>query len=281
MTSGAPLQGVPHSLSVRATKVLRGQNPSAARDTGAMHVEVVGEGTPIVLLHGAGVSGWMWRPTLELLGTTVQTVVMDLPGFGRSTDQPYVSHQLTLAELSNMIRQQAPQGAHVVGFSLGAQLAILLAAQHPGLVRSVVVVSGQTRPTSLPRLTTCLVGMSAPLARQRWFAKAQATQLGIPADLVDDYLQDSAATTSETLIASVDENIRFTVPDGWSDYSGSASVLVGANERKLMHDSARATAEALPGCSVQTVDGAAHDIPFSRPDALVATLRGHIDVSGR
>lgn len=242
-----------------------------------MHVEVVGTGTQVVLLHGAGVSGWMWRPTLELLDRTVQAIVPDLPGFGLSAQRSYVSHDLAVNALSTMIEQRASEGAHVVGFSLGAQLAILLAAEHPSLVRSVVVVSGETKPAPFSRLTMRLVAASAPLARQRWFAKAQAAQLGIPSDLLDEYLLDSAATTRETLVASVGENIRFTIPPGWRAYPGRVAVLVGEKERALMHDSAHLTADALSGCSVRIVEGVGHDIPFSRPDVLAAVVRQHTD----
>jgi len=237
-----------------------------------MYVDA-GEGVePVLLLHGAGVSGWMWEPVRALLGPEMKAIVPDLPGFGRSANVPYESHKATIRELGDLLQRNAPQGAHVVGFSLGAQLAILLASELPHLVRGVTVVSAETKPAPLPGPTLALLALAAPLSRQRWFAKAQARQLGIPEHFWDEYLRDSASTSRETLLASVGDNIRFTLPAAWSEYRGSVSVLVGSRERKLMHDSAALTASARPGSSLRTVQGAAHDIPLSNPDVIASEL---------
>ena len=245
-------------------------------DDDRMYVNVAEGRDPVLMIHAAGVSGWMWRPLRELLGPTVKAIVPDLPGFGRSGAQPYTSHEDTVQGLTGVIERHAPQGAHVVGFSMGAQLAILLASELPHLVRGVAVVSAETRPAPFPGPTLALLSLAAPLARHRRFAAAQAHQLGIPNHLMDDYLHDSTATTRETLLSSVRENIRFTLPATWSDYQGAVDVLVGANERKLMHESAELTATALPGSTLLTVQGAAHDIPFSQPRIIASTLHGQI-----
>lgn len=241
-----------------------------------MYAEVNGDGHPVLMLHGAGVSGWMWKPTRHLLAPTVTTIVPDLPGFGRSTDQPYISHQATIQELTDALERHAPQGAHVIGFSLGAQLAILLASELPHLIHSVIVISAETKPAPMPGPTLSLLGLAAPLSRNRWFATAQARQLGIPENLLEEYLQDSTTATRRTLVSSVGENIRFTLPVAWSDYPGQATVLVGAKERKLMHDSAQLTASALTGSALYTVEDTAHDIPLSQPEIVVSALKRHI-----
>lgn len=215
----------------------------------------------------------MWRPVLEHLGEGFACIVPDLPGHGRSADQGYVSHEATVSELAALIRESAPGGAIVVGFSLGAQLAVLLAAEHPSLVSGVLVVSGEAKPAPLQSLTLALLKWTAPLARQEWFARLQATQLAVPGPLVDAYVRGSREMESGTLLASVAENIRFTLPDAWASFAGSASVLVGEKERALMRDSARLIHEANSGSTLLVVPASAHDIPFTAPDLLADTIR--------
>lgn len=242
-----------------------------------MHVDEAGPGTPVLLLHGAGVAGWMWRPALTRLDVPVRAIVPDLPGHGRSADRAYRSHAETCAELVDLLRRRAPGGALVAGFSLGAQLAILLAATRPDLVRGAVIVSAETLPARLPGPTLALLSAAAPLARQPWFARLQAGQLAIPDDLLDDYVRDSARVSRATLVASVGENLRFRLPPAWSRFAGPTLVMVGSRERRLMRASAGRTHEALPGSELLTVPGCGHGIPFEQPAlfAQVLTERVH------
>ena len=237
-------------------------------------MEEIGTGAPVLLLHGGGVAGWLWRPVLTELGGAVRAIVPDLPGHGRSTGLAYRSHAEVLAGLVDVLQERAPAGAVVAGFSLGAQLAILLTASRPDLVRGVVVVSAQTLPLPLERATLALLDVTAPLASRVWFARWQAAALGLPEALVADYLRDAATIGRETLLASVAENLRFRLPQAWSRYPGPAVVMVGAREQKVMLDSARASHAALPTSTLVRVADCGHDLPLRRPDLVARAVRG-------
>ncbi|MEU3273123.1 alpha/beta hydrolase [Saccharomonospora sp. NPDC006951] len=247
-----------------------------------MYVRLSGDrnGRPVVLLHGGGVAGWMWQPVTELLPKGLQLIVPDLPGHDRSAGQPYVSHDHTLAELVTAIEKEAGQPVAVAGFSLGAQLAVLLAAERPDLVDRVAVVSAQAIPTKAAGLTLGLLSTTAPLARQRWFAKLQAKQLFIPGALMDDYLRTSALITRKTLVTTVGENIRFTEPPEWAGFPGSALVLAGERERGFMKASARSLAESLPGSELEIVSECGHGIPLQRPGWFAGRLRDWLAADG-
>ncbi|GAB2943499.1 alpha/beta fold hydrolase [Nonomuraea fastidiosa] len=236
------------------------------RETGDAHAP------PLLLLHGGGVAGWMWRPALDRLGTSHRAIIPDLPGHGRSAAEAYRSHEETARALVQILEERAPNGATVAGFSLGAQLTILLAATRPGLVARAVVVSAQAKPLRFPGATLGLLAATAPLARREWFARLQARQLLIPDELLADYVRDSVRTSRETLLATVGENIRFTLPSGWAAFPNRAMVMVGERERTLMHASARAVHAALPGSRLITVPGCGHGIPLQRPDLFAEVL---------
>lgn len=238
-----------------------------------MHVEESGtpDGRPVVFLHGGGVGGWMWRPTTDLL-PGIHGILPDLPGHDRSAGMPYASHAETVQALADMVERRAGEPLAVVGFSLGAQLAVLLAAQRPDLVARVVVVSAQAIPT---RAAGPLLGMlraAAPLARIPSFARLQARELFVPPTLMDDYLRTSALVSASTLVASVGENIRFTVPPRWTEFPGRALVLAGSRERGFMRQSARVLHRALPGSELQIVEGCGHGMPLQRPEWFAQRL---------
>ncbi|MFD6100398.1 alpha/beta fold hydrolase [Nocardiopsis flavescens] len=241
-----------------------------------MHVRTFGpHGAPaVLLLHGGGVAGWMWEPLRDRLGDGFRLVVPDLPGHDHGSGGPYLSHADTARELAGLLEAERADGtATVLGFSLGAQLAVLLAAARPDLVGRAVVVSAQAVPTPLPSLTVALVGAAAGLARSPRFARLQARELFVPEHLVADYLRTSAGISRRTLTTVVGENIRFTPPTGWARFPGRADVLVGARERAVMAASARALHAALPSSTLTVVEGCGHGIPLQRPDLLAALLR--------
>ena len=240
-----------------------------------LHVETVaGAGSrTALLLHGGGVGGWMWQPLARHLGGEWTLLIPDLPGHDRSAAEPYRSHAHTLAALVALIEERAEGPITVVGFSLGAQLAVLLAATRPDLVERVAVISAQAQPSRMPGLTLALLGAFAPLASNERFARAQARELFVPDELLPAYLRASQAMSKDTLLASVGENVRFTIPPGWSEFPGPALVLVGGRERRLMLQSAELLARALPQSTLETVAECGHGIPLQRPEWLAERLR--------
>ena len=225
------------------------------------------DASPVLLLHGGGVGGWMWDTLRKRLEPSSTVLVPDLPGHGRSADEPYRSHAETVAALAHLLRTTVPgRPVTVIGFSLGAQLAIRLAAEHPDLVHQAVVVSAQARAAPCTSLTLATLSLSAPLARQRWFAKLQARELFIPPELLEQYIRTSAGMTRATLLAAVGDNMRFELPAAWSAFDGRALVLVGAREQRIMRDSAAEIHAALPGSELAVVAACGHGIPLQRAE---------------
>lgn len=216
----------------------------------------------------------MWTPLQDRLDADYRVIVPDLPGHGRSSQEPYVSHADTVSRLATLLEQEsAGRPVSVIGFSLGAQLALQLAATHPSLIRDVVVVSAQVERMPLTGLTLALLALTAPLARRRWFAKLQARELFIPPIMMDDYIRTSQTMSRTSLFAAVGGNLRFTLPDGWSRFGGRSLVLVGSEERRIMRDSAETIRAAQPASALEVVDGCGHGIPLQRPDLFEDRVR--------
>ena len=91
--------------------------------------ERVGEGPPLVFVHGAAGDGRMWQPQLAALADEFTVVAWDEPGAGRSSDVPA---DFGLADYANclaaLIEGLALGPAHVAGLSWGGTLAHELTA---------------------------------------------------------------------------------------------------------------------------------------------------------
>ena len=214
----------------------------------------------------------MWGPLTDHLSSKRRLLIPDLPGHDRSSAMPYESHDETIAHLVEAVRAHCSEPVTVVGFSLGAQLAILLAARHPELVRAVVAISAQAVPARFPTATLALLRVASPLAQNERFARLQAKELFIPASLFPAYLRTSRGISQRTLLASVKENITFVPPAGWASFPGRSLILAGDDERSVMRASAERLAATHPRSELEIVEGCGHGIPLQRPEWLACRL---------
>ena len=103
--------------------------------------ERVGEGPPLVLVHGAALDSRMWRPQLGVLADEFTVVAWDEPGAGRSSDVPA---DFTVADyadcLAVLIVALDVGPAHVAGLSWGGTVALELYRAHPELVATLLLV---------------------------------------------------------------------------------------------------------------------------------------------
>jgi pimeloyl-ACP methyl ester carboxylesterase len=107
-------------------------------------------GTPgspaVVFLHGAGVSGLMWRDHMARL-TGLHCLAPDLPGHGESNRQPWISLDATARDVADLIEARVPaRRAHVVGLSVGGAVAHTLLATRPALLERVIIDGAGTLP---------------------------------------------------------------------------------------------------------------------------------------
>jgi len=107
--------------------------------------EVVGQGRPVVLLHGFPDSGRLWRHQVPALADAgFRVVVPDLRGYGRSDKPEQVdaySMMLLAGDVMAMMSDAGVDRAHVVGHDWGAGLAWAMASLAPGSVDHLVVMS--------------------------------------------------------------------------------------------------------------------------------------------
>lgn len=131
-----------HDLEPQPVEVVRGETLVDA--AAGRHVRWLrwGSGAPrVVLLHGGAQNAHTWD-TVALALRPVPLLAIDLPGHGHSDwreDRQYgpVSNA---ADVAAVIAAEAPDADLLVGMSLGGLTATAVAARHPDLVRSLLVV---------------------------------------------------------------------------------------------------------------------------------------------
>jgi 3-oxoadipate enol-lactonase len=117
--------------------VVRGQ----ANVNGAtLAYEIAGNGPPIVLIHGFSFDMRSWEAQFAAFAARHTVLRYDLRGFGRSS-LPGVEPYSHIDDLAALLQALGLGPAHLVGLSLGANVALAYALERPAAVRSLVLVS--------------------------------------------------------------------------------------------------------------------------------------------
>jgi len=115
----------------------------------------IGEGDPVILLHGFALGIEMnWAPTglLELLPGEFRLIALDLRGHGKS-DKPGEPERYGTEFVNDVLRLMDHLGigqAYVVGYSMGGRIALKLLTEHPDRVRAAVLGGSGWAPPGTP-----------------------------------------------------------------------------------------------------------------------------------
>src|SRR5207247_2147309 len=116
---------------------------STARVNGVeLGYELIGEGDPLILLHGGFGSAEMFGPNVELLAAGRRVIGVDLQSHGRSpaVDRP-MRFETMGDDVAALIQTLGLERAAIMGFSLGGAVGLRTAIQHAGVVERLVLVS--------------------------------------------------------------------------------------------------------------------------------------------
>jgi pimeloyl-ACP methyl ester carboxylesterase len=121
---------------------------TASINGNTIYYEVHGTGDPVLFLHGGFSSIELMRPQMNALAETFAVHAPERPGHGRSPDVPGpLSYAQSLADTVAYLDAVQLDRVHVVGFSDGAIIGLLLALHHPDRIQSLVAISGNLDPS--------------------------------------------------------------------------------------------------------------------------------------
>jgi pimeloyl-[acyl-carrier protein] methyl ester esterase len=104
---------------------------------GSLRLEICGDGSTVVLLHGWALDHRVWRPQMEGLANQFELIALDRRGFGRSSAPPGLPQELD--DLLLVCKQLSLSQIVLVGMSQGGRVALHFARSHPELVRGLVL----------------------------------------------------------------------------------------------------------------------------------------------
>lgn len=103
---------------------------------------VQGEGTPLLLIHGIPVWGYLWKDCIEALSGQFKVIVPDLVGYGYSDQRDNFDRSIKVQSriLSQLIDQLGVENLYVVGHDIGGAVAQRFVVDHADRVLKWVLM---------------------------------------------------------------------------------------------------------------------------------------------
>lgn len=240
-----------------------------------IHYRVIGEGAPLILLHGLGSSGADWYPLVRGLAAYFRLVLVDLRGFGSSSLAR--SKDYSVASMATDVRQLMKaldiSSAHVVGLSLGGCVALQLAATTPNQIDHLVLVN------TFAKLRW---GKDASLSRKikrLWAARNIDTLATFVANehfkdpqlraLAKDRLRHNDLGVLHRTMWAI---TRFNLLPQLPAITSPTLILIGDRDRTVPRQCAEELLQAIPHAQLQVIADAGHALPYDQPQAFLEGL---------
>lgn len=243
-----------------------------------VHARVAGEtknhGTPVVFVHGVGVDGSVWDPQVTgIAAAGFRTIAVDLPGHGASEGPALHTIEDLAAWMAGFLDAVDAPRAHLVGHSMGALIALELAAVVPARAASLA-----------------LLGVAASMAVNPGLLAAAERNDGHGLDQMSQWMHarepdgPSGWGPAETL-ALLERSEPGVVFSGLSACNNHGDVTVatveveaptllvlGGQDVMTRPQAAAPIADAIPGSRTIVVHGAGHMMMIERPQEVIAAL---------
>lgn len=238
--------------------------------------------TALVLLHGFTGAPSSWDPVVERLPRATRIARPALMGHAGA---PVVARSFDeeVDRIAEILRAEALVGAHVVGYSLGARVALGLAARHPSLASRATWISGSP---GLAGEHDRFARREADRARARtletegidafvdaWEREPVfSTQRALPEDVRSAHRARRRAHDPGGLAASLRVLGQGSMPGyDLSSIDIPVTLAVGSEDPKARGNAQR-MAESLPDARIVVMRGAGHDLVLERPAEVAALL---------
>jgi 3-oxoadipate enol-lactonase len=166
-----------------------------------VELEIMGEGRPILLLHGLGLDHSIWLPMASLYQDQAMFIMPDLRGQGKSElgvgDGSLEQQADDMAAVLDCMRVEK---AVLAGHSMGGYLALAFAERHPERLAALILVTSHTGADDEDKKQGRIRDAERiPHCGTREFAAGLAPRLSADADLVKRMQKIIVATPPDGL----------------------------------------------------------------------------------
>lgn len=252
------------------------------------HIQEMGEGPLLLLIHGAGGATQSWRHIFPLLAKTCRVVAVDLPGqgFTRSGAQQRMGLAEMAQDLTTLCHDQDWSPAAIVGHSAGAAIALEMGRSMAPAPPVVGINAALGNFKGLAGLIFPI--MAKALAMTPWVARLFTASTSRPNSVTrliagtGSHLRDEDLRWYQALVSDerhVDGTLAMMAQ--WDlapllrslpQYSGEALLIVADQDKTVPPSTSHEAARRMPLTKVISLPGLGHLAHEEDPQAVEAAI---------
>ncbi len=233
------------------------------KDGAEIYYRVVGEGYPIVLIHGFGVSADLWKPQIKVFSKRYKVIAYDLRGFGRSSKPPADIYPATLhaEDLHTLLTELKIERTALVGCSMGGCITQQYCLDHPEKVSAAVLYGTFPRGKDLAgimedslKTVAGRVELMVGATQSDWFLKYSPDA----DEQLAEIEEDSGRNIGAAMLANFRCFYEFDVMDQLSKIKAPTLVVCGEQDTVTPRRASEYLRDHIPGARLVTLRGGHH-----------------------
>ena len=222
--------------------------------------DTAGEGYPLVLLHGGLCTNETWAAQMPAFAARFQVIAPERRAHGHTAD---VEGPLNYSDMAmdtiGFLETVVKQPAHLVGWSDGGIIGLLVAIQRPDLVRKLVPISANTNPGGVvPEAHDQMLGAAPDDPSLEMFRSLYAASSPDGPDhwpIVLEKFWEMIPTQPD-------------ITPGELGCIKAPTLVISGDDDMVMLEHTLELYRAIPGSELAVVPGTSHALAFEKPDLL-------------
>ena len=233
------------------------------------------ENPTIIFLHGMHFPDTFRKS--YCLAEKYHLVIPHLYGYGKEVEKTFNTKEVNEAIIE--LAKQYNGECVLIGFSLGAQIALYLVTNYPYLFKGGMFISAWVDKNEKQVKKIMKANLfSTKLLQHKRIARLQGRILGLKGEQLEDFVETLSSVKEETVVATVDNGINI------NDFSEKFMALAlptmsfcGIREAAAVKNSLYRIAELNGKCDTDLWDKAKHDIPMLYSNRLNKTITAYME----
>jgi pyruvate dehydrogenase E2 component (dihydrolipoamide acetyltransferase) len=236
-------------------------------------------GDAVILIHGFGGDLDNWLFNIDALGEVATTYALDLPGHGQSAKTMADPSLKTMTgALAEFMKAADISSAHLVGHSMGGAIAMQMALDHPGKVKSLTLINSAGLGDEIGSYVPNYIAAQGRKDLKPVLETLFADKSLVSRQLVDDVLKYKRLDGVESFLKALNTSLfgggkqQNAVGKALTGKAPPTLVIWGKDDQVIPSSHA----QNMEGAKVHVLDGAGHMVFMEKAGDVNALIKSHI-----